>query len=83
MNLTIRPLQVTDYPALLALFTEFAEYEKHLDSMTNTLEKMEAEHEYINGFGAFNEQGDMIGYATYFLHTTPLQVNQCTWMTFM
>lgn len=66
MNLTIRPLQVTDYPALLALFTEFAEYEKHLDSMTNTLEKMEAEHEYINGFGAFNEQGDMIGYATYF-----------------
>ncbi|WP_394335214.1 GNAT family N-acetyltransferase [Alkalitalea saponilacus] len=48
------------------MFHEFAEFEKLPDKMVNSVEQMEAESDFINGFVVLNETKTIIGYVTYF-----------------
>jgi ribosomal protein S18 acetylase RimI-like enzyme len=66
MPIQIRPIEEDDFTQLIALFKEFAIFEKAPELMTNTVEKMIAEKEYIKGFAAVNEGNTIIGYATCF-----------------
>ncbi len=65
-KITIRCATEADYPRLLELFAEFAEFEKLPEMMVNTLPRMQAESEYLNCFVAVNSEGNVIGYATWF-----------------
>jgi GNAT superfamily N-acetyltransferase len=66
MTIEIREITPNDFEALETLFKEFALFERLPDQMINSVEKMNAEKEYIKGFVAFNEENAIIGYATYF-----------------
>lgn len=66
MNHKITPIRESDFEELLALFQGMADFQNLPDNMFNTLERMKAEKEYLTGFTVRNEQGEMIGYATYF-----------------
>lgn len=66
MSIQIRPIGESDFPQLIALFHEFAIFEKVPDLMTNTVEKMISEKELIKGFIAVTKEDVIIGYATCF-----------------
>ena len=66
MNITILPIQETDVEKLNALFLEFAHCEKLPELMTNTVDQMKREKDYITGFAAKDDNGEIIGYAIYF-----------------
>ena len=65
-NITIRHATEADFPRLLELFTEFAEYEKLPELMVNTPERMKSEAEFLHCFVAVDPGGILIGYATWF-----------------
>jgi ribosomal protein S18 acetylase RimI-like enzyme len=62
----IREIERKDYPELIELFHELAEFEKLSDKMLNSVEQMETESDFINGFVVLNENKMIIGYVTYF-----------------
>ncbi|NWJ51165.1 MAG: GNAT family N-acetyltransferase [Bacteroidetes bacterium] len=66
MNIKIREIAESDFEALLALFLEFAVFEKLPEKMTNTLEEMRAEKAYLKGFVAVNTDNEIVGYVTCF-----------------
>ena len=66
MNIHIRKIEEQDFASLILLFREFALFEKLPDKITNSLEQMREEKDYISGFVAINEQNDITGYVTYF-----------------
>jgi GNAT superfamily N-acetyltransferase len=66
MDFTIRNIERKDYPELIEIFHEFAEFEKLPDKMLNSVEQMETESDFINGFVVLNEIDRIIGYVTYF-----------------
>jgi GNAT superfamily N-acetyltransferase len=66
MTYKIREINENDYANLISLFQEFAHFEKLEDKMTNTVDQMKVEMEYINGFVAVNKKNEVIGYVTYF-----------------
>ena len=51
---------------LINLFKEFALFEKLPDKMTNSVEQMLLEKEYLTGFVAVNSWNQIVGYVTYF-----------------
>ena len=63
---TIRKIESADYPKLLSLFEELAIFEKLLSKMTNSLQRMKNEKDFIKGFVAVKEDNEIIAYATYF-----------------
>ena len=66
MSFTIRKIQETDFPVLFSLFMEMAVFETLPLSVTNSVEQMHLDKDYINGFVAVNENNEIIAYATYF-----------------
>jgi len=62
----IRQITESDFPVLISLFREFALFEKLPDKMTNSVEQMLVERDYLTGFVAVNSEGEILGYATYF-----------------
>ena len=66
MNVTLRKIEETDFTDLIALFHEFAAFEKHSEKMINSVAQMSSEKAHINGFVAVNEAHEIIGYATCF-----------------
>lgn len=66
MTVTIRKIEKGDFPVLINLFKEFALFEKLPDKMTNSVEQMLQEKEYLTGFVAVNAESKIIGYVTYF-----------------
>jgi GNAT superfamily N-acetyltransferase len=66
MDICIRPAQEADFPQLLKLFQDFADFVKVPEKMTNTLEQMQADKEYFKGYLAEDGEGNIIGFATYF-----------------
>ncbi len=66
MNITIRPIQETDFTTIIELISEFAGFEKQADKMTNSASQMLEEKEYFNGFVAVTDQNEIIGYTAYF-----------------
>ena len=66
MTVVIRKIEEIDFPVLITLFREFALFEKLPEKMTNTVEQMLREKEYLTGFVAVNAADEIMGYATYF-----------------
>ena len=66
MTVTIRKIEESDYLVLISLFKEFALFEKLPEKMTNSVEQMLRENEYLTGFVAVNDADEIVGYATYF-----------------
>lgn len=66
MEFTIREIEKRDYPELIEIFQEFAEFEKLPDMMINSVAKMETESDFIQGFVVLDEEMRIVGYATYF-----------------
>ena len=66
MTVTIRKIEESDYLVLISLFKEFALFEKLPEKMTNSVEQMLREKEYLRGFVAVNDVDEIVGYATYF-----------------
>lgn len=66
MQYTLRPITDNDFEYLIALFKEFALFEKLPEKMTNSVEQMQKEKDFIKGFVAISEPNEIIGYATYF-----------------
>lgn len=66
MNIKIRKIEESDFEELISLFKEFALFEKTPEKMTNTLENMKADQEFINGFVAVSNKNEVLGYATFF-----------------
>jgi GNAT superfamily N-acetyltransferase len=66
MTVTIRKIDECDFLVLISLFKEFALFEKLPEKMTNSVEQMLREKEYLTGFVAVNDADEIVGYATYF-----------------
>jgi len=66
MTVTIRKIDERDFLVLISLFKEFALFEKLPEKMTNSVEQMLREKEYLTGFVAVNDADEIVGYATYF-----------------
>jgi len=66
MTVTIRKIEEYDFPVLIFLFKEFALFEKLPEKMTNSVEQMMKEKEYLTGFVAVNAADEILGYVTYF-----------------
>jgi len=66
MTVTIRKIEESDYLVLISLFKEFALFEKLPEKMTNSVEQILREKEYLTGFVAVNDVDEIVGYATYF-----------------
>ena len=62
----IRQITESDFPVLISLFREFALFEKLPDKMTNSVEQMLVERDYLTGFVAVNSEAEILGYATCF-----------------
>ena len=66
MNLNIRRATTEDFPAILSLIKDLAEFEKAPEKVTNTVEQMESEQDLFNCFVAENSEHGIIGMAIYF-----------------
>jgi len=66
MTVNIRKIETGDFNVLINLFKEFALFEKLPDKMTNSVEQMLLEKEYLTGFVAVNSGNQIVGYVTYF-----------------
>jgi len=65
-HIKIAPIQEDDFESLISLFKEFALFEKLPDKMINTVEQMKTEKELLHGFTVKNDQGEILGYVTFF-----------------
>lgn len=66
MNFKIETIQESDFETLVSLFSEFAAFENLSDMMTNSLEQMREEKEFLKGFVAKDDDNNIIGYTTFF-----------------
>ena len=65
-EIIIREATENDFPQLVALFLEFATFENLQHRMVNSLERMQEEKAYFNGFVAVMPDRRIVGYATWF-----------------
>jgi GNAT superfamily N-acetyltransferase len=66
MSITIRKAGEEDFPSVLFLIKQLAEFEKAADDVTNSVELMKSEKEYFQCFVAETEEKEIIGIALYF-----------------
>lgn len=66
MGIKIRKGNEMDFPQIIELFKEFAEFQNISDKMINSVEKMTKEKDFFNCFVAETNDQKIIGYATYF-----------------
>jgi ribosomal protein S18 acetylase RimI-like enzyme len=62
----IRKAEEQDFQQIVALFQEFALFEKLPEKMTNSVEQMLREKEYFHCYVAVNEENEILAYVTYF-----------------
>lgn len=74
----IRPIEEQDFPALVAIFQEFAIFEKMPDQMNNTVERMQQEAEFFKGFVTVDDN-NIVAYVTYFF-TYHTWTGKCLYM---
>ncbi len=67
MEFSIRAATEADFPAILSLIKELAEYEKAPGKVTNTVEQMKLEQELFRCFVAETEEMEIIGMALFFM----------------
>jgi len=66
MKVNIRRANEEDFPAILALINELAEYERAPEAVTNTVEQMGRERDYFRCFVAESADHGIVGMALYF-----------------
>lgn len=64
--MNIRLATSEDFPSILSLIKELAEFENAPESVTNTVEQMQSEQAYFNVLVAETESGEIAGMAMYF-----------------
>ncbi len=67
MNYSIRQATGEDFPAILSMIKELAEYERAPGRVTNTVGQMNEEQELFRCFVAETDDGDIIGMALFFM----------------
>lgn len=67
MEYSVRPATEADFPAILSLIKELAEYERAPDKVTNTVEQMNEEKDLFRGFVAQTGDGEIVGMAIWFM----------------
>lgn len=66
MEVTIRNATEHDFPNVLSLIRELADFEKSPDDVTNSVELMKKEKEYFNCIVAEGPENEIIGMSVYF-----------------
>lgn len=66
MKITIRKASTQDFPAILSLIKELAEFEKAPEKVTNSVGQMENEKDLFGCFVAETEESGIVGMALYF-----------------
>jgi ribosomal protein S18 acetylase RimI-like enzyme len=66
LEVRVEPICRDDHEDLVALFREFAAFEKLPERMVNSAERMAREAEFLNGFVAKNDADEIVAYATCF-----------------
>jgi GNAT superfamily N-acetyltransferase len=66
MNISIRKATEKDFPAVLSLIRELANFEKAPEKVTNSVEQMRHEKHLFECFVAETETGEIVGMALYF-----------------
>jgi ribosomal protein S18 acetylase RimI-like enzyme len=67
MNITVRPATEDDFPAVLSLIKELAEFERAPEKVTNSVEQMKQEQDLFRCFVAETETREIVGMALFFL----------------
>jgi GNAT superfamily N-acetyltransferase len=79
MDVKIRSSEEADFILLLGLFKEFAAFEKQSDSVTNSVDRIIREKDFLNCFVAETSDKRIVGYATYFF-TYYTWIGKCLYM---
>jgi GNAT superfamily N-acetyltransferase len=66
MKISIRKAAEDDFPAILSLIKELAEFEKSPGKVTNTVDRMKTEKSLFHSYVAETEHNEIIGFALYF-----------------
>jgi GNAT superfamily N-acetyltransferase len=66
MNITIRKATEEDFPSILSMIKELAEFEKAPEKVTNSIEQMKVEKDLFHCFLAENDNSEIVGMALYF-----------------
>jgi GNAT superfamily N-acetyltransferase len=66
MNISIREATEADFPSILFLIKELAEFEKAPEKVTNTVEQMKKEKDYFQGYVAETDDKEIVGMAVYY-----------------
>ncbi|MDF1558882.1 MAG: GNAT family N-acetyltransferase [Bacteroidales bacterium] len=67
MNITVRPATEDDFPAVVSLIKELAEFERAPEKVTNSVEQMKQEQDLFRCFVAETETGEIVGMALFFM----------------
>ncbi|MFN2314557.1 MAG: N-acetyltransferase family protein [Bacteroidales bacterium] len=67
MEIIIREATEDDFPVILSLIKELAEYERAPGKVTNSVEQMKEEKELFRCFVAETDEGEIAGMALYFM----------------
>jgi N-acetylglutamate synthase-like GNAT family acetyltransferase len=78
MKFTIRRAAEEDFPAVLALIKELAEYERSLNAVTNTVEQMRREKEHFRCFVAETKSMALLEWRSFSLRISPGLESQYT-----
>jgi len=66
MDITVRPATEDDFPAVLSLIKELAEFERAPEKVTNSVEQMRQEKDLFRCLIAETEAGEIVGMALFF-----------------
>ncbi len=67
MEITVRSATEDDFPAVLSLIKELAEFERAPEKVTNTVDQMNQEQSLFRCFVAETDTGEIVGMALFFL----------------
>lgn len=67
LNYSVREATEEDFPAILSLIKELAEYERSPDAVTNSVEQMKREKNHFSCFVAELPDGTIAGMALFFM----------------
>ena len=66
IDVSLRKAEEADFKKIFSLIKELAEFEKSLDQLTNTPERMAAEKDYFECFVIEPPEHEMVGYIVYY-----------------
>ncbi len=66
MKFSIKPITEQHFERLFELITQFAAFQKSKEKLSNSVEKMQTEKPFLNGFVAVTGADKIVGYTTCF-----------------